>query len=462
MLPLPMSKNELPPSRRGWFYPFTRRWLLTATVWSIVVLVAASWLLYRPTVESLEQHWKAQAGFDPLIAYPKREINDAARRIEELVAPLGIEIAPQGVAGRARVSKQQAAKLREVREELDSFLRGLRQTEPVLSPPPPGLETFLTESEPTLMEVSRQLREGEVPLWDQDVNAGIRKVLPNFLGHLWLQKFLVAMTAEAARRGEREQSLEWLEASWRLSQSLGGDPAMIPQLIFLAEMRANLAVLRAIDLPLGDWHHRLSIGPWCKGMEAAFRLESWSFIRGLRLGQFEEDSNGGVISNLLIRLRTRHGAKGLMDLNDRLFERVKSENILEMDYDGVFEEEEAKIPRWNILARMFVPNYFDALAKPARLALSTDLTRRILEMRSLLRAGDLEAIADLQGSHPSVRKGVSWVYQIEGDKITIRVDGHVPDLVDKKIGKPLPVEISLSRSSDLVEADGVSAPDLAR
>lgn len=437
-----MNKNS-PSPRRGWTYPFTRRWYLVAAVWTVAALAAISWFLFLPTAESLEQRWKEKNGFDPLVAYPKREANEAARRIEELAAPLGIEIAPQGAANRARASKQQRARLMEVRRELSEFLLAPRQVEPVLTSPPPGLDAYLTESEAALREVSRQLREGEAPLWDQDVNEGIERTFPNFLGHRRLHRLLVAMTAVAATRGDREQSLEWLEASWRLSHSLAADPSFIPQLIFLAEMRTNLAVLRAIDFPLEDWGQRVDIGPWSEGMELAFRLETWSFVHGLRLGQFEETSKGGLISDLLTRWRARHGMKGLMEFTDRVLERAKSEDLLEVDYDRLFEEEEARIPRWNVVARMLVPNFFDALARPARLELSTELTRRVIEMRDLLRTGNSEAIAALEGSHPSVREGISWVYQLEGDKVTLRADRPVPDLAES----PLPVEVSISKPS---------------
>lgn len=428
--------------RRPWSYPFTRRWLLIAAVWTAAVLAAILGLYCWPTIESLEERWKEKAGFDPLVAYPGKEPNEAARRVEELAARLGFMIAPTWDTNASKPSEEERARYGEVKGALSDFVFDLYGIEPVLGPPSAELESFLLESEAILLEISVLLREGEAPRWHSLVNEGFEGKGPNVLGRLNLHKLLIVMTAEAARRGDHQQSLEWMEAAWSLSLSGAEEPTMLPQLGALAEFRGNMAILRALDQPLPAWALRLEVPAWRHRMERAYRLESWTLIRSFKLGQLEAGLQGSPLANFLARPIVRHGLVGHMDFVESFLARVRSDKILEMDHDEVFEEETARIPHWNFFARLVVPTFADSMGKAARLELSIELTRRAVELRELLRAGETETLFALQGSHPSILEGISWIYLVEEDRVSIGVDREVFSTGDH----PLPMEFSIPRS----------------
>ncbi|MCH9649088.1 MAG: hypothetical protein K0U98_12690 [Deltaproteobacteria bacterium] len=428
--------------RRSWSYPFTRRWLLIATVWSVSVFAAILWLYCWPTIGSIEAQWKEKAGFDPLVAFPGKEPNEAARRVEDLSTQLGLTIAPTWDTKASNPSEQARARYGEVREGLSGFYFDLYGVEPVLAPLSPELESFLVDSEAALFEISALLREGEAPQWHSLVNEGFEGNGYNILGHLNLHKLLIVMSARAARRADTQECLEWLEAAWSLSLSVAEEPTTLPQLAALAAFRGNMAILRALDSPLPGWALKLEVPPWQRRMAAAYRLESWTLIRSFELGQLEKVLDGSRFANFLARPVVRHGLVGHIDFVERFLARARSGKVLEMDHEEVFEEETARIPRWNFYARLFVPIFADSMGKAARLELSTDLTRRVVEVRELLRADKIEILSGLQGSHPSVLEGISWIYQVEEDKVSIRADTEVFSTGEH----PLPVEFSILRT----------------
>jgi len=261
-----------------------------ATLISPLLAVAlVTWFWLWPNPESIKRRCRELSGFNVLETFPSREANEPARRLESLVAPLGIEIAPEGRPGRARATEGAVAELATIKEVLKKHIEALRRAEPRLEPTPPELLSFLIEFEPVLSELADLLRGAEKPSWDLHLDLGLRRATPDWLGHLDLHLLLVAMTAEQARLGNWQESCKWLEASWSLRSSLTDSPTVAAQFAALAELKNDLAVIRSLDFPLSGWRERLGPMPLRHRMEVAFRLDGWLFAQGLEFGQFEEE-----------------------------------------------------------------------------------------------------------------------------------------------------------------------------
>ena len=136
---------------------------------SVLGALFAGWFWFWPTPESLDRRWQRQAGFDPLVVYPHREANAPARRIEELVAPLGIAIAPEAASGRPRPSEDAVARHAGAWEALKEYDYGLRRAVPELTALPPEVGSLLAEAAPTLAEVAALLGGTELPRWELEL-----------------------------------------------------------------------------------------------------------------------------------------------------------------------------------------------------------------------------------------------------------------------------------------------------
>jgi hypothetical protein len=171
-------------------------------------LVSFYWLW--PTPARIERQWIEEAGFDPRVAYPDREANDAAHRLEELIAPLGLEIsaAPRPIWARSFESDEN--RYSAVRSEAKDYVRALRRIEPALSAPPAVLADFLRDIEPTLGQVAEVLGGDEPPRWEVRVDR-----LPD--------TSRVPRARPAALRRCRPSSRGGREAS-RVSSALRGFP----------------------------------------------------------------------------------------------------------------------------------------------------------------------------------------------------------------------------------------------
>lgn len=99
-------------------------------------------------------------------------------------------------------------------------------------------------------------------------------------------------------------------------------------------------------------------------------------------------------------------------------------------------EEKAKIPRWQIVARLAFPAYWETWPRSARAELEAELTALILEERERLAAGGPPRPFH---QRPSRVKGLSWIYEDLPGATTLRLDG---DLVYQD-EKPVPLRFTV-------------------
>lgn len=432
----PRSQRSRPTRQR-------RLVVLAALLLAAAALVSLYWLW--PTPGRIEQLWIEQAGFDPRIVHPDREANDAARRIEALIAPLGLQISP---AQPIWVGSSDAAQDRytAVRGEVRDYVRALRRIEPTLAAPPAALADFLRDIEPTLGQVAEVLGGDEPPRWEVRVGWLPDDILPNWMGHLDLHALLVATAAHAEHRGQTESARRRLEAAWRLRETLDDCPSVIAQLVAVAELHDELALLRTIPGRLPDWEHRLAPLPLRQRLTRAVRLDVWSLPGILRRypaeGFFVEESAPPAA---LARLQARRGVAAAVASVNRAARRLESDEQRPSDAVLVVTDELERMPRWNLVAQSlrFTPMVGEVWLKAARAELNLELTRRALVVRELLRAGDAKGVEALGGEQASVVAGVSWIYTVDPEAVVIRAVGDTEPLPTEGAS---PSEICLSRS----------------
>jgi hypothetical protein len=409
----------------------------------VVLFCGAVWLWIWPTPEALEQQWQRQAGFDPLERYPPREANEVALQIEELVAPLGLSLAPQKARGRARPTAEGAERLAEVRAQLNPMINRHRQSGE-MGALPPELAAYLTEARPILREVAGLLAGTPSPRWELQLDQGAEVPLINLLDHLTLHRLFIVLAAEAAREGDREASLAWHSASWKLRERLQQEPLVIYRMIAGAELADNLAFLRATPLAVPGWEEEVRVEDLRGPAREALRTDSWLLLRSFQVGAFEEGASN-MIEALYSEAVVRRGIAAYFEAMDDALVRLETVDFRAFDPDAFAQEQRSSIPPWNRFARLVFPNSLGIVSRAARLEVGLVLTRLTLETRELLRAGDLEGLRALEGSHDTPVSAIQVLVQLHPDHIAIRASDNIPISYEHPVSyeHPLPLEIRI-------------------
>lgn len=266
---------------------------ISFVVLSLGIVAGSRVLASEPAAATLRSAFEAQ--------FPKSEASAAALQLERLAAPLGVELAPKDEAERRppeatptkaseeapapaingrerrRPSAEESAGYQRVGEAVAGFLdRELKNPAERIGAPSQELERYLEEREDALVAIeSVLLRDADVH-WEVDVTRGYASPLPNLLGHMRLQRLIVARALLEARRGEAEGALQTIEASWRLNQTLSSRPELICQLIVVAVAKLEVGALRKLDTPAYGWADRFRDGKLFSAYLAAFQNQVWS------------------------------------------------------------------------------------------------------------------------------------------------------------------------------------------
>lgn len=308
-----------------------------------------------PSPASFRKEFEAQ--------FPKAKASAAALELERLAALLGIELAPkleprppaeapregeetedqaQGANGeeatadvettpapvlevqenRARPSAKAAAALQAVQAALGSFLdRELKSPQEQVGATPRAVERFLTDHEGELEAIeSLLLREGSLQ-WGMDVTPKADTHLPNVLGHLRLQRLLVARALLEMRRGETDAANQTLEASWQLNEALSSRPELIPHLIVVAVAKYQAGALRKLVAPAAGWADRLRSQKLLLGYLAAFQNEFW-FVWEADDLTGEEGAWGRTLRGMAEELQARDPCSWTPKMLEQAWERA--------------------------------------------------------------------------------------------------------------------------------------------
>ncbi len=128
-----------------------------------------------------------------------------------------------------------------------------------IDPPPEEAIRFLEEKSGALDAMESLLIAGPPPEWAFDLSVPENdRRMPNGLGHIRLQRALMARALAASRSGHGDAPTPSLEASWNLNESLRGRPETVPALLGIAISRLEVGVLRKVSVEEDLWRKRLA------------------------------------------------------------------------------------------------------------------------------------------------------------------------------------------------------------
>jgi hypothetical protein len=179
-------------------------------------------------------HWKISRSIPPQMK------NDAAMRVEKLFADL-------------KLDKEQA-----VKDKLGDYTKSqLESTDVLLAVPPKELVDFFSRKHSEIMAYRKQLIDGPVPQWAQDITQGpISSYLPNLLMHIQTQKFFTAGALIELKGGRPDEANDFLEAAWKANQGMKLRPELMCQLIYIASMRYQIGIVRRMSEVPAVWEAR--------------------------------------------------------------------------------------------------------------------------------------------------------------------------------------------------------------
>jgi hypothetical protein len=388
--------------------------------WTSVVLAAAS--------PAPGEDWKPPPVFETreafLAAYPKTEATAAALELEALAAAIGIDLAPKDDRrphpGPADTEAYRKVALKAA-EYLDASLESPADR---LSAPDPALDAFLAQRAAAIAAVRSRLLRPEEIAWELDVSEGFDAGVPNFRGHVRLERLLGARALVEIRAGDSAAASQTLEAMWRLAEIDASRPGLFPLLIALADCRFIAGIARRLDAPAFEWIDRMRGRVFFEAFLAQIQNERWF--------SNQEEPKAREIRDATARIHGRV-VEGLAEKTPCEWTRPGLRHLWEVA--GAGED-----PTHAFIAGMAADNLVDMLMRWHRYLLDSELTALVLEARAERAAArDHAWPAKLLDLESAVCPGAFWSYRRKRDgTAAFAFEGRAPE--GQKAGPVVPLE----------------------
>ncbi|MFY9823459.1 MAG: hypothetical protein WAM82_18910 [Thermoanaerobaculia bacterium] len=392
----------------------------------------------------LDASWRRSLGGASFLErYPTTRSNATVRDLESLSAAIGIEMAVVLTPRSILPAPEAARRFEAVRAPLSAvYSAGRTATEASLAPLPPELAAFLDSARPGFDAIRKRLAQGPPPVWARNLEAGFEARIPNYLGLLTFQKVLLLEAREQLRAGREAQAAEVLETSWQLNEAMAdNNPSLITQLIAQAVIRLQQPVLRSFSKAPAGWSERLLHLDRRSRTLRALQCENFSAYLTSTFDRPIRDAMWGRRPQTLLRWMLWDYARRFSGMVETLPQR----DVRTFDPDAFEREQRSTIPRWQIIARILLPNFGEFWPRSARIELEAELTALVLEERERLAASGPPRPTNRR---PSRVQGLSWIYEDLPDGTTLHLDG---DLKYQET-KPVPLRFTVRRSDRAREA----------
>lgn len=398
---------------------------LRITAWTLGILAAGVAILYivlAALAGSKEQRvnaaWSA-AGLplqDFLSGMPDRGDGESAKALTHSAAKLGIVLDTTDYSKSVAAAGDREA-WKQMKASVQDLNRLLESPELSTSPIPETLQAFLLEKAPVLEEIRTGL-QAEVPTWRSDISKGYRAEIPPVLGQLDLCRLLVADAQAALARNDEPLAARDLDAAWRLSEGLVDRPELIGQLAAMAMRRMTVVALRHLDAPASEWEARLAAYAPSRGILKAYQCEAammGTVANEPRIGEVVSPSPGLLRSRFataLVRPYLRLCCAGAQEiLLDQIHALQGADPCIADEAILKSGLPEAKIPSWNLIARIALPNMDIGWGRAKHMRIAGEITRKVMALKAARTASGAWP-ASLPGLEDSVCAGEKYTFSV--------------------------------------------------
>jgi hypothetical protein len=397
-----------------------RRILVWLAAGAFMALVAGGVIWAVPNFRhaiAVHRHVRAAAAREPAILAEWTERFGDAKTLEERFPSspddaIAIEVAARakelGIDWHASFPREPGQPLRspedQTFEAVFKYVRAQieRASGDVEAPPAPVCE-YLDQHRPAIEEIAELLARSEPPRWEASP-ASFAGPVPNLMGHLRLQRVLLADALARSLAGENAAAERRLLAAWKLNASLRDRVDDVSQTLAVAIARAHAGVARWIDLQDPEWERRLTDHDYRASLLRATAMQAsaagYLFAGD---GAFERASRADFYGTYL-----------------DVFGRLESASIADSARGSVEYEEKPDegLSAGGIMAPMGIPNLTFGWRKVDRLRLEAELTSKILAAKRA-RGRDGRWPEHVEGIEKSLAGEPHWIYAAEDGRIRI-------------------------------------------
>jgi hypothetical protein len=331
-----------------------------AAVAIVIVLFVSAILLSRR--EKKPPPRDIAADNEMLRKFPPREMSTGARRLNELAAALGLDLA-----------KESNAAVGEWRRYVDAELE---RVEDRVFPPPTEIAEFFRNHTVALDAVRTHLLTRDPIVWPTRVDLLTRAPLPNLVDHSLLTRMFIAHALVHHRWDD-------LEAAWELQRNLWQRPELISRYVALAQMRNINAAARKLSPPAPRWFAELRDFDIRNAMLEGQLTELWSMQRAA-----EDTTKGSDAPNFeramdsLLEPYDVAVAANMAHVMGEAARGIARSNDCDLDARGVEQKVAFEMEWWYPKSRVTLPNLGNIWRRVGRLRAERELTQKILELKS--------------------------------------------------------------------------------
>ncbi|NIM60324.1 MAG: hypothetical protein GTN89_13625 [Acidobacteria bacterium] len=354
--------------------------------------------------------------------YPAKETNSDARELIDATLPFGVDSAPRYDEDLPRPDLVIATRFKEFKAHGSSWYgRQLRRISGPPDPPPESVAEFLAGFREEIDRVQEVLLgEGTIE-WELNLAALWGAPIPNLLGHIDLNKLLLADCFAALSAGDTERAERALESAWRLGELLDERPEIITQLTLLGIKRTQAQAVRFLP-HLEHWHPRLDGNALRKRIEQALLLEGWVWPQ-IDFGPGKDASAwrriNAAVAGPFMRLGTADASERLRRTLVRLRETPA---WCKPALDRVAFSFNIPMPWWNRFGEILIFDVENTVTRVARTQLQFELTRRVLEMAATREQTGTWPVQSEPWLQSRACPPDRWVYTADDTVASIRLD----------------------------------------
>jgi hypothetical protein len=342
----------------------------------VVAVPLAAWVLLSIAAMVMERSLAARAWPDGLgsianvpARYPEAPADTlAAVALTRLATPLGVDLKPRD--GRYLPTPPARNDFKAIERPLHGYIEAqLVRPSGAIDPPPPLLVGYFADRRAELDAVRTFVLSGAPVAWKTQLSRGFEAPIPNLLGHMELSRLLVADALLKARANDFS-AWDDLHAVWLLDAGLRSRPDLISQLIGVASLRMVNAAAAKLPLPEPSWLAEVRAFDSRKAIVASMQAEAWAWTH-------LPPQHGGWLARPYVRLSAADAAEHMR----AAFAAMASSNACDVDDAALSDAVVRSIPRWNVLAKIAIPNISGTWQRVARVTPELELTEKVLQLR---------------------------------------------------------------------------------
>ncbi|AUT00874.1 hypothetical protein CLI64_10965 [Nostoc sp. CENA543] len=282
------------------------------------------------------------------------------------------------------------------------------QTQQIPQTLPTKLRSYVNQHSRNITRIRNLLLTEETPTWGLDYkyikDGDFQAPIPSYLGIVNLQRLLLIDVLEQLQKGNNQEMLKSLEASWKLSESLQNEPSLIGQLVNIIIRRSQIRVMQKIGKLPVVWQGRLLAHDYTKSLLHSLNNEAFSILQGLdKIIPPEKDTPLRQIYRNWYGVNTYTFYQGFYQAVER-----EKNNLCSVD---VKDMEKQYFPYDNSMS----PSYVTQIFKAHYLMLESEMMQKVLQLQTSANS-PVEIPAN-------VCLGNKWIYQtLPNGKRSISLD----------------------------------------